>query len=87
MFRRTLSTQCKLITYSGGNDMRTHDVAKVIGISTATLLRWLREGRVPEPRKDRLGWREFTSGDIARFQAYFLKLHPNADIQDTNKNP
>lgn len=41
--------------------MNTHNVAKQAGIHKDTLLRWLRAGLVPEPGRDRRGWREFTS--------------------------
>lgn len=40
--------------------MNTHSVAKQAGIHKDTLLRWLRAGLVPEPSRDRRGWREFT---------------------------
>ena len=39
--------------------LRTHDVARVVGVHRDTLLRWLREGRIPEPQRDRNGWRLF----------------------------
>jgi len=38
----------------------THQVAKMAGIHKDTLLRWLRDRRVPEPKRNRNGWRVFT---------------------------
>lgn len=38
----------------------TRQVANMAGIHKDTLLRWLREGRLPEPSRDRNGWRVFT---------------------------
>ncbi len=38
----------------------THKVAQMANIHRDTLLRWLREGRIPEPSRDRNGWRAFT---------------------------
>lgn len=40
--------------------LSTADVARRAGIHRDTLLRWLREGRVPEPLRNRNGWRSFT---------------------------
>lgn len=42
------------------NFYSTSQVAKMAGIHRDTLLRWLREGRVPEPGRDRNDWRIFT---------------------------
>lgn len=41
--------------------LTTHQVAEMADIHRDTLLRWLREGRIPEPSRDRNGWRVFTS--------------------------
>lgn len=38
----------------------TAEVAERAGIHKDTLLRWLRRGLVPEPRRDRHGWRYFS---------------------------
>lgn len=38
----------------------TAEVAAKAGVHRDTLLRWLREGKVPEPRRDARGWRVFT---------------------------
>ncbi|MBS1502591.1 MAG: MerR family DNA-binding transcriptional regulator [Bacteroidetes bacterium] len=40
--------------------LSTHEVAKLAGIHRDTLLRWLREKRIPEPQRNRNGWRVFT---------------------------
>jgi len=39
----------------------TAEVAALAGVHRDTLLRWLREGRVPEPHRDARGWRAFTA--------------------------
>jgi len=38
----------------------TRQVAKMAGVHRDTLLRWLREGRIPEPSRDCNNWRTFT---------------------------
>lgn len=40
------------------------------GVHRDTLLRWLRDGLVPEPRRDRRGWRVFTGGEAANVAAF-----------------
>lgn len=40
--------------------LTTHHVAQMAQVHRDTLLRWLREGRIPEPGRDRNGWRIFT---------------------------
>jgi len=40
--------------------LTTHQVAEMAQVHRDTLLRWLREGRIPEPARDRNGWRVFT---------------------------
>ena len=40
--------------------LSTADVAHMASVHRDTLLRWLRKGHVPEPKRDRHGWRVFT---------------------------
>jgi excisionase family DNA binding protein len=46
----------------------THEAAKAIGISKPTLLRWIREKRIADVRRDRNKWRVFTEADIRRIK-------------------
>ncbi|HHE41302.1 MAG TPA: MerR family transcriptional regulator [Dehalococcoidia bacterium] len=47
----------------------TTEAAQRAGISRSTLLRWLRQGRVPLPaRRDRNGWRLFTQEDLEQLK-------------------
>ena len=48
----------------------TAQVAAMAGVHRDTLLRWLREQNIPEPRRDRRGWRIFTAMDVADVVAY-----------------
>ncbi|MEJ2255161.1 MAG: DNA methyltransferase, partial [Nitrospirota bacterium] len=45
-------------------DYTTAEVSKLAGVHRDTLLRWLREGRIPEPKRDRHGWRIFSDEDL-----------------------
>lgn len=42
----------------------TEEAAEKLGISKSTILRWLKQGRIDEVRRDRNGWRVFTSADL-----------------------
>ena len=41
---------------------RTSEACKKIGVSRATLFRWLKAGVLDQHRKDRRGWRIFRGG-------------------------
>ncbi|MXY64002.1 MAG: hypothetical protein F4206_14875 [Gammaproteobacteria bacterium] len=43
--------------------LSTAEVATKAGVHRDTLLRWLRQGRIPEPSRDGRGWRVFTQGE------------------------
>lgn len=42
----------------------TEEAANKLGISKSTLLRWFKQGRIEEVRRDRNGWRVFTGADL-----------------------
>ena len=49
----------------GAQYYRTSEAGRLVGISRSTLLRWLSQGRVSvSERRDRNGWRVFTSQDL-----------------------
>lgn len=45
--------------------LSTAQVASLAGVHRDTLLRWLRDGSVPEPQRDGRGWRVFSARDVA----------------------
>jgi DNA-binding transcriptional MerR regulator len=48
----------------------TREVAEMLGVSKDTLLRWLREKKVPEPSRDEHGFRVFNRGDLETVWRY-----------------
>lgn len=52
----------------------TAEAARKAGISKATLLRWLKEGKVPEVARDVRGWRIFTEEEVERIKEYANKI-------------
>ena len=50
--------------------LSTMEVAALAGVHRDTLLRWLRQGTVPEPRRDARGWRVFSPREAATIAAF-----------------
>ena len=46
----------------------TAEAAKQVGISKPTLLRWIRDKKIADVRRDRNAWRVFTETDIQRIR-------------------
>jgi DNA modification methylase len=58
----------------GSKRLSTSEVAGEAGVHRDTLLRWLRAGEVPEPRRDRHGWRVFSKKEAAVVVSYATSL-------------
>lgn len=43
---------------------KTHQVAKITGVTIQTIYNWLRKGKVPEPERDYNEHRIFTNEDL-----------------------
>ena len=43
---------------------QTREVSKIAGVHRDTLLRWLREGKISEPKRNRNNWRIFSEADL-----------------------
>ena len=43
---------------------QTREVSKIAGVHRDTLLRWLRDGKIPEPKRNRNNWRIFSKADL-----------------------
>ncbi len=57
------------IKIDGQHFYSTTETCQKMGISRATLYRWLRKGLISKQRKDRRGWRLFTDEDLQKIQA------------------
>jgi excisionase family DNA binding protein len=53
---------------------RTSEACKKIGVSRATLFRWLKAGVLDQHRKDRRGWRIFREEDLKKISAEASKI-------------
>jgi DNA-binding transcriptional MerR regulator len=58
------------VRVNGHTYYRTAEVYRMVGISRATLFRWLKEDSLKEAKyRDRRGWRLFTEDEIDRLKA------------------
>jgi excisionase family DNA binding protein len=63
------------IQIRGQTYYRTAEVCEEIGISRATLYRWLKAGLLDKSHKDRRGWRLFTEADLSKFYVKAMDVH------------
>lgn len=57
----------------------TAEIAKRLGVAKGTLLRWLRDGLIPEPKPVTVAgvkWRLWSDADIKRAQKLKAKMKP-----------
>ena len=62
------------------------EAAKKIGISYATLERWIKGGKVEDVAKDRNGWRVFSEADINRILTYADKVDYASNGQNASQD-
>lgn len=55
----------------------TKEVADLAGVSRDTLIRWLRDGKVPEPDRNRNNWRMFNERELKAVLRYATKIIPS----------
>jgi excisionase family DNA binding protein len=48
--------------------LSTQEAARELGISKPTLLRWIKDGKITDVKRDRNNWRVFTADDIRRIR-------------------
>ena len=53
----------------------TVEVAKRLNVCKSTLLRWIREGLMPDVGRDWRGWRMWRSRDVERVKAFQKDYH------------
>ena len=62
-------TQTQATSVDGGS-LSTKEVAAKVKVHRDTLLRWLRNGSIPEPQRDHRGWRKFSYAEVAAIIAF-----------------
>jgi len=79
-------TQCKVDLTIGTymqNTLTTQMVADLAGVHKDTLLRWLRDQAIAEPRRDRRGWRVFSRQEAEAIAAYARDSSPVQQPDET----
>jgi len=56
------------VEIDGKTYYRTQEAFRKVGISRATLLRWLKAGALKRLRRDTRGWRLFTEEDLNKIR-------------------
>jgi predicted site-specific integrase-resolvase len=70
------------ITVSGQTYYRTAEVCRIVGISRATLFRWLKDGIFREAEhRDRRGWRLFTENEIDQLKAEANQINKASQLR------
>ncbi|OGW86070.1 MAG: hypothetical protein A3C35_04120 [Omnitrophica bacterium RIFCSPHIGHO2_02_FULL_46_11] len=46
------------------------DVAEKIGVTTKTLVRWEKSGKIKKPKRDWKGWRFYSEDDLVHIQRF-----------------
>jgi excisionase family DNA binding protein len=57
-------------TISGTEYFSASEAAQMVGVHRLTLLRWIKEGKVPDVSRDRNGWRIFSAEVISQILKY-----------------
>jgi excisionase family DNA binding protein len=61
-------------------DYTTKEVAGMLSISKSTLLRWIRDGLVPDVAKDGRQWRIWTKADVERVQGIIQRYKQQGKV-------
>lgn len=49
---------------------KTHEIAKIVGVTIQTIYNWLRKNKISEPERDYNGHRVFTNEDLKMILDY-----------------
>ena len=75
------ATLKEVLPVSPGKTYNVTEVARSAGVHRSTLIRWLYAKKIPEPRRDRNGWRAFTERErsaIVAFAKAYTSPHDHA---------
>ena len=51
------------------------DIAKKVGVTPKTLVRWEKSGKIKKPKRDWKGWRIYLEEDLAYIQRFVESLY------------
>ena len=74
------------VTINGQTYYRTVEVCRTVGISRATLFRWLKQGILSKSEcRDRRGWRLFTRDEIDGLNKEVNQINRTGGLQNCTK--
>jgi len=57
------------------------DIAKKVGVTTKTIVRWEKSGKIRKPKRDWKGWRIYLEEDLSHIQQMVTAVYdPNEAI-------
>ncbi|PIQ89226.1 MAG: hypothetical protein COV72_04285 [Candidatus Omnitrophica bacterium CG11_big_fil_rev_8_21_14_0_20_42_13] len=60
---------------TGNGRLTITDVAKHIGVTTKTIIRWEASGKIIKSKRDWRGWRVYTQDDLRTIQDFHNTLY------------
>ena len=51
------------------------DVAEKVGVTTKTIARWEKSGKIKKPKRDWKGWRFYSEDDLADIQRFINTVY------------
>ena len=52
-----------------------HDLAKRLNVSVKTVKNWETKGKIPKPRRNQFGWREYSPDEIRQIEEHVKRNH------------
>jgi excisionase family DNA binding protein len=68
---------------NGKTYMNSSEVAQLAGIHRLTLLRWIRDGKMPDVSRDRNGWRIFSQAEADAIASYATSVNDRSSPAQT----
>lgn len=56
------------------NFYKVNDILQKVGIARSTLYNWERSGHIPEPKRNRVGYRIYDDDDLKKIEEYAFKI-------------
>lgn len=57
------------------------DIAKKVGVTPKTIMRWEKSGKIKKPKRDWKGWRIYLEDDLARIQQVIDSLYDPEQVR------
>jgi len=58
--------------------MTRTELCQLLGVAPKSLYLWERDGKIPRPRRDRRGWRHYSSADVKTIRSFVGRAAPEA---------